>query len=295
MTAKPPSSQPPPSTPPPGQVSGPVSAKPKRRPGRPGSGKLKEHSDKDPVRLRRETWEAMLEAFRQDPGNFSHVVRVTGVNWRTARRAWNEGWVPKIAWAPPISAVLEEEAEKARAARYRTLLEQEVQAEQVRIQARADAIAARGEEARGVKLARTNAMNLATIAARAIVAADPLVQELSKRATADLSKVPAEELRKHVAMTLQLSRQASSLLREAVLLERLIAGEPIAVLGVKLDDLSPSQVVDQFERLVRTLQRANAVHAPDVLARALVDQAKGTTAATDALTAGATAATKAVN
>jgi glutamyl/glutaminyl-tRNA synthetase len=237
----------------------------------------------------------MLEAFRQDPGNFSHVVRVTGVNWRTARRAWNEGWVPKIAWAPPISAVLEEEAEKARAARYRTLLEQEVQAEQVRIQARADAIAARGEEARGVKLARTNAMNLATIAARAIVAADPLVQELSKRATADLSKVPAEELRKHVAMTLQLSRQASSLLREAVLLERLIAGEPIAVLGVKLDDLSPSQVVDQFERLVRTLQRANAVHAPDVLARALVDQAKGTTAATDALTAGATAATKAVN
>ena len=54
----------------------------------------------------------MLAAFRDVPGNCSHVVRETKVWIGTAKKAWEKGW-PERSW-PPIKDVIKNEQLAAR-------------------------------------------------------------------------------------------------------------------------------------------------------------------------------------
>jgi len=65
-------------------------------------------------RISVEFYEALVQAFRDNPGNFTRVAKAVGTTRPTAKRAWERGW-EKFEWAPPISEVLADEMEVARA------------------------------------------------------------------------------------------------------------------------------------------------------------------------------------
>ncbi len=48
-------------------------------------------------------------------------------------------------------------------------------------------------------------------------------------------------------------------MRAALEIERIVAGEPIAVIGVRVDKMSPEQMVAELEGMHKTLARAQAL------------------------------------
>lgn len=58
---------------------------------------------------------ALLVAYRENPGTYSVAARAVGVGGRFAKRAWEQGWLPRHPWAKAIKDVLEQEKIQARA------------------------------------------------------------------------------------------------------------------------------------------------------------------------------------
>lgn len=57
--------------------------------------------------LRPSVYDALLRAYRKAPGDHAKAAKAAKVVWRTARKAWDDGW-PKLGWAPAIKTVLAE-------------------------------------------------------------------------------------------------------------------------------------------------------------------------------------------
>ncbi len=64
-------------------------------------------------RISVEFYEAMLQAFRETPGNLTAAAKAVGCDRSTSTRGWKLGW-PKYDWARPICEVLAEEQGMAR-------------------------------------------------------------------------------------------------------------------------------------------------------------------------------------
>lgn len=205
--------------------------------------------------LTRELYGKLEAAFRAEPGNITAAARTAGCTWETAKKAWTTGWTRR-AWAPSIRATLEREIEEAKAARWRR--EQEAaQAEMDRqVQARLDSIQARAEEAQGSKVSRKNALNLAVVSGKMIVLADAMVNELKRRVDSGLSAFKDDDLRRWMNSAAMLVHRAESVMRLALEIERVVVGEPVAVLGVKVEDMSPEHMVKELQGIARTLGRA---------------------------------------
>lgn len=80
------------------------------------------------------TYQALLESYREDPDNHSKAASSAGVNWRTAKKVWEQGY--RKAKLPPIKDYLVDEKQRARALleadRQARLKAQQVEDEQVR-------------------------------------------------------------------------------------------------------------------------------------------------------------------
>lgn len=64
------------------------------------------------ARITKAIYEKLAEAFVEKPGNYNHASAFAGVHYRTAKRAWLEGWArPNF---PALRRVVEEEQELAR-------------------------------------------------------------------------------------------------------------------------------------------------------------------------------------
>ena len=200
--------------------------------------------------------DALLAAFRDAPGNVSNAAKVAHVNRVTAWKAWHKGW-PKLPFARvPISVMLDTEREAARAHRIREELKAEEMAAEQRLQAKHDAIRARGEEAQGARAARGNALGLAGVSARLLKSCTAMVQELERRVGLGLHTMSDAEMRKWIDVGGRMATRALDTMRVALDIERIVAGEPIAVIGVRVDNMTPDQMVNSLEALDRTLARA---------------------------------------
>lgn len=51
------------------------------------------------------TYDALVKAYRKRPGDHVAAAKAAKVVYRTARKAWLEGW-PRLGWAPPIKDIL---------------------------------------------------------------------------------------------------------------------------------------------------------------------------------------------
>lgn len=206
---------------------------------------------------------ALLASFRENPGNISVASRAAKVDWATAKRAWKEGWPNKPFAAVPIERVLLDELEAARAQRVRRELEAQAKEEDVRVKARADAIMARADEAHTATISRKNTMNLAIVTAKAVMNADMIVEEMSSRMMtngkpdpAKLAGLTAPEMRAMLGLASRMTRDSLRIFEMALRCERIVAGEPIAVLGVRIEEMSPERMVEELKGISRTMERA---------------------------------------
>lgn len=208
--------------------------------------------------------DALLAAFRERPGTYSFAADRAGVDEKTAKKAWLEGW-PNVGngWARPLRVVLAEEAQTARdeariAAARAANLAAVPQDEIERAKAKLAAVqwhVREGELAHG---AIVNAGGLLGIVNALLQAAVPLAQQvkaaIEKEGPALGARAGAQLLREIGNFT----RDASAAAKEAVELERLHLGQPGQIVGVA-DATKPMTLEEAAQELAdgaRTLERA---------------------------------------
>lgn len=195
--------------------------------------------------------------FREQGPIYSQAAKACNCSDNVAKAAYEKGW-RGLLWARPIFDVLKEEAEAVRAHRQK-LQEEQLQAEEEqRIAARKDALDARKQEAAGAKVSRGNAIRLGINVTKLLVSMEKLVEEVGRRVadSDELEAIPLPELRKLLQLVPQAVKDAQSCMQMALQIERVVTGEPIAVLGVRLDTMTPEQMVTQLSNIQRTLARA---------------------------------------
>jgi hypothetical protein len=208
----------------------------------------------------RETYDLLLEFYRQNGGKFTEASRAAGCSLKVARSAWSTGW-RGLVWAEPIEQRLVQEQEAARAKRLTLEREELERQEMVRRQAREDAIEARTKEAQMAKLSRGNATLFAAHTLRMLKSLNMVVQEFDRRVSdvSILQAMSSQELRKWVDTVTGSTKDAAQIVRMALEIERIVTGQPIALLGLQVSEMTPVQLMGELERIQGTLAKYNAL------------------------------------
>lgn len=230
-------------------------------------------------------WDRLIEAFRQRPGNASAAARHADVDPRTARRAWAEGihWMKKDKFRKPIRETLLEEQEQARARlamaedlKAKTLAEETARLEAERksvVTARAadDRAETRVQESQLARLCRGSTIGLAASLAKmskgVVDLADRLKETLDAVAQAtnpdgsarSLTLSEAKAAVGIVGRYATMCKQANEAARNIVETERVLLGEPTAILGVKrIDEVTATEAEARLQAAQRAFERAKA-------------------------------------
>ena len=181
-------------------------------------------------------YNALVAAYREKPEDHRHAAQAAKVNWRTARRGWEHGWTPRLAWAPPIKDVILNE-QKATRARLADEREQQTRAEVkaaittppvIQAKAREDALDTRLQEARVVRAARVDAIALLETCGEVMKGVVQVVPEM-KRSIASMDPLRAVGVLRRLG---SLMRDATECGYRALQLERLQVGAPTEIIGV---------------------------------------------------------------
>jgi len=172
--------------------------------------------------ITQEFYTSILQAFRKAPENYRAVAKALKIDWKTAKRGWEEGW-PRFTWAPPIKDVIRQEQVQVRVAAMeqadaaaasappaRALTDVELQehlkaAERLRSEAEtmaADLKKAAEDEAAGIK--RSAEEEAQARLKQAEIDAKRRLAELLSKAKIDAAQVAADQ-----ANMLNLSRKAT--------------------------------------------------------------------------------------
>lgn len=192
-------------------------------------------------RITRETYDDLVDAFREHGDNFKAVAAQCGVHWSTAKRAWTRGWVDQKSkpWARPIEDVLKREQIEARAALAREKadlvndrriarqdsLREAIEASFVDI---IDSRAKRGKVIRG---ARDNSLAALIVSQKMLKAAIPLADKI----THALEHEPLDVFQR-MRLLRQLGRFAHDAIEMSQIvdeMERKALGEPDTILEVQ--------------------------------------------------------------
>jgi len=211
-----------------------------------------------------DTWNAVLAAFREEPGNVSAAAKRAGVSRNTARRAWMDGW-PRLERRPMQDIVAEEQA-AARAA----LADQEAKRKAMDADERAqrvkensnkafeDVVAVRKQEAGLVRSQRQNVMGLVGVTRFALQGMLEQAQKLGldlKRGIDPVTKKPftVQQRMRFMEQLARIVSRSSEAAGEVVRSERLILGEPTDIIANAPGSLQ--DVVDEFHATTRAVQR----------------------------------------
>lgn len=217
-----------------------------------------------------ELWDALLAAFREEPGNILRAARLCGVTRPTARRAWETGW-PNKPWAKvSIKDLVDQERDIARSrleiAEERAELEEDreaLAAEADRERSRQQAIKAKEEEGKLVQLARgatlVNLNNMIRVAPSMAKLIERLGTELlvmaDKPTWENRDRGEASSLLRRFALVV---RELNAAGHQAMEMERLFLGEPSQIIGVvtDLDRMSMEELTRSAGYTDGVLQRA---------------------------------------
>ena len=214
------------------------------------------------VRINQERYDAMLTAYRHDPGNHRAAARKTGADRRTVAKAWEKGFPEK--GLQPIKDIidLEREASRARLAAARELeLTTIAKAEADRViedkaLATVDAVSSRTAEAKIVRKARDNATILLETVEELLIGASDLslrLKENLKDLTVDaLTRTEVIEALKAVG---SLAKQANETAKISMQMERVLLGTPEKTIGVNIN-MSQDEAVKELKLANQALQRA---------------------------------------
>ena len=222
----------------------------------------------------RDLYETLLAYYRDNAEDHAEAARRCKCSRRVAQAAYEKGW-RGLSWAKSLKEVLETEQMQARASQLQREREAIELEEQARLDARKDALEARSAEAKGAKLSRANAIMFAATCSKALVGVQRLVAEFEGRTqnSAAVQGMSMKEIRYWITTVSGAVRDAQVMLKTALEIERIVTGEPLAVLSIRTEKMSPQEM---YEELTRTL---NSMH----ILKQLPDGTEGTDAALDAL------------
>lgn len=206
-----------------------------------------------------EFYQALVDAFRECPGNATGAARTvreatgTTCDRRTAARAWTRGW-PEHNF-PPVEKTLELEVVSARAALVviandsADLLVSATSDEAiVREQARIDAIKARTDEGRLVRIARENVVALLESSNELLDGYRKLAPKVKKiLANMDGNELDVTEAARLLWRVAIAARASTDAGMRVLQMERLLLGQPMEIIGVRDMDLDESDVLEELE------------------------------------------------
>lgn len=242
--------------------------------------------------ITREDYDRLTVAFRSRPGAIRYACDATGLAKHLVLKAWHDGW--RTLDLPPIrerlrerpevtarrvvedamsaaegaarrlvedataKAVLEATAEEAaRSARERIRREAQEAKEQAeaRSDARDDAVGVMDEERKLRKGARAVSGQNIIASARWGKAHSRLAEALLVKVEQEVGQLTALEIAELSRVMAQVDRARTSLLREAIELERLHRGDPSVILGVTPTEMSPEEAIKEIEEANADLLR----------------------------------------
>lgn len=238
--------------------------------------------------INRDTYDALIEAFRQHPGNAAAAGRAAGVTRQTATRAWRRGW-PKRRW-PAIKDVLAQEQRLARAARHQAdaaalgldtsieATDPDAAAALAKAQAKGlheaqraaldaeqaamDATLARAQEGQMVKLQRGNTIALMGSTSHLLRAGLAEARKLQEQLEAGEVVLTTQQRVRFVGSCGYLAKTAAEAAKLTMEMERLLLGAPTEIVGIQAGRLSMAdaeRVVDLAQRALQRVQGRGVV------------------------------------
>jgi hypothetical protein len=210
----------------------------------------------------RDTYDALLLAFREDPDNVNAAAKAAGCSWGMAKRALLQGWQERFEWARPIRDHLADEQKAARADRMLIVADRVAKDEQVFERAAAvDAARIRALEGVGVTAAMQAGSTLAESFAEIAEATRPIIVKVVKYLR-EVGDDPDAEIEDPVGVIKLLGtlahnvRLVNASLHEAQKMERLLLGEPGEIVGhVDMSDESAQDALDRAKRAAEYAER----------------------------------------
>lgn len=212
------------------------------------------------VKITPEYYERLVTAFRERPGIVTSAADLAGVSRKTAHKGWHHGW-PEHGF-PAIRDRLDQEAQAVRA----RLAEQEEreaaskqalkEAQTQTAKAQQDATSTREREALMVRASRENVLGYLK-ATNDLMHGGVILAGMIREELADMTKKgqrpplkQAVYLMNAIGSALRQGNEAATL---ALRMERLLAGEPEAILGVK--DMSIDQCAKEMRLATKAMER----------------------------------------
>lgn len=219
--------------------------------------------------LTKQDYDKCLQAFREQPGNYSHAAKYTGMWTGTCKTLWLEG-KPKRNW-PAIQDVIAAEHRQARAmlqaqdeeiqervgkeAQEAGLAKREeaLRLELERQRAANDIARSRAEEATMVRGARQNVVGLMGLSAQLIQGGLKLSEELKSK-LADPGKMSVSDQTKALQAIASIARQANEAGKIAMHMERTHVGEPTETKEVRVTNMSMNMAKEEILACARELK-----------------------------------------
>lgn len=219
--------------------------------------------------LSEEKWSLLVESFVTTVGNYSQAAKLAGVDHKTARKAWNEGYPQQ--GKRPIKELVEEIQHRARAAtadaEVRALEKVAADSATRRAEdaekARRSVIETRREEANIVRGERANVMGLIAFTGVIMGAAMERAQVIAKAIQSGIDPVSNEKLtlRDQISILRELAklvRSAGESAMDVVKVERLLLGEPTEIVKTKIDVEGLENAIAEMERAGEAAARVKA-------------------------------------
>jgi hypothetical protein len=196
----------------------------------------------------------MVEAFREEPGNYKYVAKKCNVQYRTASKCWNEGWESKFYDAAKEIVTQEQIEARARVASEkakRNLETASIKSEVVR----QDAIEIRTHETKMVRGARENCIALMACSQKLLGGAFQLAARVG-----DLLKTEKFNVKDGVQVIStigKLIKDGNESAKLSLVLERLLVGAPTEIIG--LTNITVEEAELECRRALATIEMAKSL------------------------------------
>jgi len=208
-----------------------------------------------------EQWDKIKLALIAHPNNLTKAAKAAGVSRPVVTRALREGWPDTLPPRPPLGAALSEEKLATRAALSEDLHEiarKRAEEEALRAiveadKARQEAVDSRRTEAKMVRGQRGNVVALMGSLGRvlkALVEDARKLEDVIKAGVDPATKVAftVTERMRHLDKIGRLVKQNGEAMRDVLVAERLLLGEPGEILGIKnMDAMTDEEAIRELE------------------------------------------------
>lgn len=210
-----------------------------------------------------ELYRALYDAYTKQPGNVKNAAREAGCTWRTAKKAWEIGFLSKSnTWAHPIQEALRLEQEMARAQYQREELER---VEKDQRDARDQAVEARKNNLKMVDVSRNSVVQ----AGNALLRICGPAQKLANRLAAEITKRAEQEedidVEKNIELIAKLSIMSERISRAAqtvIQTDNLNNGDPTIIAGITglPEDLTIEEAELRYKAAMQAIESAKKGH-----------------------------------